>query len=138
MKKLAPEKGLFSIRPLLLIGVMLTLCTSEGVGLQLLPMPSEVDEQSLLQKSAHIGIVASSAPLPLQDKSIPGRVVIAAPKQARPLAQQHILKVVIALPIIAIEFQDGSLQKACPEHAQPVYSLILSSQPAGRGPPALA
>jgi hypothetical protein len=138
MKRLASNKGRFSIRSLLLISVMLTLCTSEGVGLELIPSPLKVNIESLLDRSARMGSAARSTPTPLPDESKPGRVVIAAPKTERSLVHQYLLNIVAAILTVANKFQFNSLQETYPEQAQLVYSLILARQPADRGPPAFA
>ena len=137
MKRLESKRGLFSIHSLLSICVLLTLCTSEGVGLQLLPLPSNADQSRLPEKAPRFGSAAPFTSAPLNDVYVPGRVEIAAPKLKQSLVQQ-ILNVIAAPPIITSEFQDTSLQNTYSEQAQPVYSLILARQPADRAPPTLA
>jgi hypothetical protein len=138
MKSLGSRKGLSGIRSLLFIGVLLTLCTSEGVGLQLLPFPSKGDGHSLLEKFIFIGSAEHSAPIPFQEECAPHRVEVAAPRPERHLLQQHVLNLVAAAITFASEFQDNAVQDIYPERAEPVYSLILARQPASRAPPALA
>jgi hypothetical protein len=138
MKRLVPNKGRFSVRSLLLISVMLTLCTSVGVGLELLPFSLKVDVPGVFDRLARMGSAARSTPSPLPDESKPGRVVIAAPKIERPLVHQHLLNLVAAILTVANKIQVNSIKGTYPEQAQPVYSLILARQPADRGPPAFA
>ena len=137
MKRLESKRSLFSIRSLLSVCVLLTLCTSEGVGLQLLPLPSNAGGFRLPEKAPRFGSAAHSTSTPLEDVYIPGRVEIAAPKLKQSLVQQ-ILNVIAASPIITSEFQVIPFQKIYPEQAQPVYSFIFARQPAGRAPPTLA
>jgi hypothetical protein len=138
MKRSASKKGSSGIRSLLFIGVLLTLCTSEGVGLQLLPFPLKGDGHSLLERFVLIGSAERSAPVPFQGECAPRRVEVAAPRLERHLLQQHILNLVAAAIAFASELQDNSVQEIYPERAEPVYSLIHARQPASRAPPALA
>jgi hypothetical protein len=138
MKRLASIKGLSGIRSLLFIGVLLTLCTSEGVGLQLLPFPLKGDGHSLLERFVLIGSAERSTPIPFQEECAPRRVEVAAPRLERHLLQQHVLNALAAPITLVCEFQDKSLQEIYPERAEPFYSLILARQPASRAPPALA
>ncbi|HEY7915231.1 MAG TPA: hypothetical protein VIG62_25200 [Blastocatellia bacterium] len=138
MKRRGTRKGIYGIRSLLFIGVLLTLCVSEGVGLQLLPFPSKGDGHSLLERFAQIGSAQHSTPIPFQEECAPRRIEVAAPKLERHLLQQHVLNLVAAAISFSNEFQDNTPQEIYPERAEPVYSLILTRQPASRAPPALA
>lgn len=138
MKGSASTKGLFSVRSLIFIGVLLTLCVSEGVGLQLLPFPSKPDEQGLSAKFTRIESFARSTPAPIQDEHKLGRLEIAAPKPEQLLAQQHIINAAALALATANDFQDSSLLGIHPEQAARVYSLVLACQPATRAPPTSA
>jgi hypothetical protein len=128
----------FYLRLILLVGVLVTLCISEGVGLQLLPIPSATDTPVCLEKAKLIEVrtdVPSPSP---RSKSVSGRVEIMAPKIDRLSRQQSIQIDVAALPTIV--YSDVSFPCAVSTLEEPTfaYSIILVSQSADRAPPSLA
>src|ERR1044072_8060077 len=137
MKRLEPKRISCVIRSLLLIGVLLTLCTAEGVGLHLFPLPPNADQSRLSEKAPCFGSASHSTSTPLEDVYIPGRVEIAAPKLKQSLVQQS-LSVITPSPIVTAEFQDTPLPSIYPERVRPAYSFVFARRPAGRAPPTLA
>jgi len=130
--------SILSSRSLFIIGALLTLCISEGVGLQLLPLPSNPAAQGRSEGLTRIESPGAATSTPIQDEYEQGRVVIAAPKPKRHLAQLEFIKVgAVALRAIR-EVQPDLLPAVYSEEARPIYSLVLARPPASRAPPGLA
>ena len=133
-----PKEELISFRSLALIGVLLTLCYSECVGIQLLLTPSEPDRYAPAETSSSIASGTCSMPTPLRNEPAPSRGKVATQRPERTLAQQHILILISAIPAILSKFQNRSLEKICLEQTTPVHSHISACHLVDRGPPAPA
>jgi hypothetical protein len=137
-RRTSNREGLFNLRSLFIIGALLTLCIAEGVGLQLLPLPSDSAARGPSEGLTRVESPAPATSTPIQDEYEQGRVVIAAPKPKRHLAQPEFIKVgAVALRAIC-EVQPDLLPGIYSEKASPIYSLVLARQPASRAPPGLA
>jgi hypothetical protein len=80
VKELIDTSGTFYARSILLVCVLVTLCISEGVGLQLLPIPTESGAPARLAE-ARLSEVCTHVPTPpLPSKKITVRIEIMAPK----------------------------------------------------------
>lgn len=121
-----------SVRSLLLISVLVTLCISEGVGLQLLPIP--IEAHTGVEQSPQ-GKIRTDVPGPLpQRKSISCRVEIIVPKLKGLPHQQSIQ--VIASPLPAA--RPFTIRLSAPVYSpEPVsdYSFTFVPQGASRSPP---
>jgi hypothetical protein len=128
----------FYVRSILLVGVLMTLCISEGVGLQLLPIPSVTDIPVCLEKTTLIEVCTDVPSHYPRGKSISGRVEILAPKIDRHSQQQSIQLDTAVLPTII--HSDVNLSCLIISLKKPTfgYSGIFVSQAAGRAPPSLA
>jgi hypothetical protein len=128
----------FYVRSILLVGVLMTLCISEGVGLQLLPIPSVTDIPVCLEKTTLIEVCTDVPSHYPRGKSISGRVEILAPKIDRHSQQQSIQLDTAVLPTII--HSDVNLSCLIFSLKKPTfgYSGIFVSQAAGRAPPSLA
>jgi hypothetical protein len=128
----------FYVRSILLVGVLVTLCISEGVGLQLLPIPSAISAPVSLEKATLIEVCTNVPSLPPRGKSVSGRIEIMAPKIDRLSQQQSIQLGRAALP--GSIHSDANLPCVVFSLEEPtsVYSGIFASQAAGRAPPSLA
>jgi len=120
----------------LLVGVLLTLCVSEGVGLQLLPLPSKGEHS--LAECPQLRSGAGCTHTPSHSEYIPGRVEIAAPKLEKRSLQQQFEQVVTAALSTARYVEAGPLQVAYAQRSPSVYSFTFVSRPAARAPPRLA
>jgi hypothetical protein len=105
----------FYVRSLLLISVLAALCISEGVGLQLLPIPT-----------------APSAPAP--DKSSSGRVEIVSPKMEA-VNQESIQIQSATIPTGSCFSVNFSRSMFSLEESSSGYSDILIFKSVGRAPP---
>jgi hypothetical protein len=136
VKKAVFTRTLFNTRSILLVGVLLTLCTSEGVGLQLLPFPSKSGRDPAEYAQTRSAVDCKRTPS--HSQNIPSRVEIAAPKPKKFSPQQKVEKLVTAALIATWSVEAISLQETHSQQPQSGYSFAFSSQPATRAPPRLA
>jgi hypothetical protein len=126
------------VRSLLLVSVLVTLCISEGVGLQLLPIPNATGTP-VCPAEARLMEVRSDVPAPPQrGKGIASRVEIIAPKLEGLSHQQSFQIHTAVLP--AATDPDVSLPCLLSSTQEPAseYAGIFVSQGASRAPPILA
>jgi hypothetical protein len=119
----------------MLISVLMTLCISEGVGLQLLPIPSATDTP-VYPAEAKLMELRSDVPVPPQrGKCISSRVEIIAPKMEGLSHQQSFQIHTAVLP--AATHSDVSMTGLLSLTREPAsgYSGIFVSQGASRAPP---
>lgn len=136
MKAVIDKLGTFYVRSLLLVSVLAALCVSEGIGLQLLPIPGGA---SAPVGSAEAKLIKTGTDVPSpprQGKSISGRIEIVAPKLKGLSHQQSIL--IITAALLATRYPDISLPvPVYSEKPASDYSFIFSYQGASRAPPRL-
>jgi hypothetical protein len=123
------------LRSLLLVSVLLTLCISEGVGLQLLPIPN-VATPVLPNCDASLIEARTDVPGPLpRGKSNSGRVEIVAPKFEGPSHEQLTQYHTAIIPTV----QNPDVSFLSPTFSSRElpsgYTGILISQEADRAPP---
>ena len=136
MKALPPASGIFNVRSLLLVSVLVALCVSEGIGLQLLPIPGGASASVGLAEAELIKTGTDVPSPPRQDKSISGRTDIVALK-LKGLSHQQSIQIITAA-LLATRHPDVSLP--LPVHSEEPasgYSFIFSYQGASRAPPRL-
>jgi hypothetical protein len=135
MKKSAFTKNLLNARSLLLIGVLLTLCISEGVGLQLLPFPTNGEHN--FAESARIKDAADCSSVPAHVRYKPCRIEMIAPKLKERIFRQQLEHIVAAL-VFSYVIEADSIPKAYIEQQESSYSLRLACKTSGRAPPPIA
>jgi hypothetical protein len=138
VKRFIDTSQSFYVRLILLVGVLMTLCISEGVGLQLLPIPTVMNAPFYLGKATVIEVCADVPYSPPRHKSISGRVEIIAPKIDRLSQQQSIHPDTATL--LTIIYSDVNLPCVIFSVEKPAFahSSTFVSPSAGRAPPSLA
>jgi hypothetical protein len=123
------------VRTLLLISVLVTLCISEGVGLQLLPIPSAPSITTGLAEARLIEARTNAPSPPPREESISSRVEIIAPKQEgvshRQSVQIH-TAILLTTKHPNVRFPGLVYSSSEPDYG---YSGSFVSQGAGRAPP---
>jgi hypothetical protein len=125
---------IFDVRSLLLISVLVTLCISEGVGLQLLPIPNATEVHTCVEESPLSKIRTDVPGPPPQSKSISCRVEIIVLKLKDLPHQQSIQIIASALPAA----QHFNISLSAPVYSQERvsgYSFTFVLQGASRAPP---
>ncbi|MEW6125831.1 MAG: hypothetical protein AB1757_02100 [Acidobacteriota bacterium] len=135
MKKSVNSTIRYSLRALPILGVLLALCISEGVGLQLLPLrnfaPTTTD---LLKVSGARG----SSPLPSPVSPALRKVDISSPTLNRIAVEQQINHFV-SLPLsLVCDVADVVPLPKTVYYSQADYSVDFFSRPSDRAPPAVA
>ena len=138
MKAPIDKRGRFYVRSLLLVSVLVTLCISEGVGLQLLPIPGDSDAPACLAEARLIEVRTHVPTPPPPSKKVTVRVEIMAPK-LKGLSHQQSIQI-IASALLATKHPDVTLPYLEYSSEAPAsgYSGIFVSQGASRAPPLLA
>jgi hypothetical protein len=135
VKTLIRTSESYCIRMLLLVSVLVTLCISEGVGLQLLPIPNAHGVAVSVAEASQMNVRTEVPIPPSREKNIASRVEIIAPKLEGLSHQQSFQIHMAVLP--AATRPDVSLPdilSSTPESASR-YSGIFVSQGASRAPP---
>jgi hypothetical protein len=136
VKALPPASGIFHVRSLLLVSVLVALCVSEGIGLQLLPIPGGASVPVALAEAKLIK-TGTDVPSPhRREKSVSDRIEIVAPK-LKGLSHQQSIQIITAA-LLATRHPDVSLPvPVYSEKPASGYSFIFSYQGASRAPPRL-
>jgi hypothetical protein len=123
--------GVFHLRVLVLTGSLVALCISEGVGLQLLPLPSVREKTPDSRRVCHL---ADPLPDPSQDQS-PCRIEIVEPKLRKVYVALSLLNVLAEPPVDSGETPaGGGLHQRSPTSISG-YLLDFCYRPTGRAPP---
>jgi hypothetical protein len=135
VKTLIRTSESYCIRTLLLISVLVTLCISEGVGLQLLPIPNASGVAVSLAEASQMKVRTEVPSPPSREKNIASRVEIIAPK-LEGLSHQQSFQIDTAV-LSAAPHLDVSLPHILSSTQGPAseYSGIFVSQGASRAPP---
>jgi hypothetical protein len=135
VKALIRTSESYCIRMLLLVSVLVTLCISEGVGLQLLPIPNALGVPVRVAEASQMNVRTEVPSPPTREKNIASRVEIIAPKMEGLSHQQSFQIHTVVLP--AAPHPDVSLPYILPSTQEPAsgYSGIFVSQGASRAPP---
>lgn len=137
MKRLTPISRLSIIRLLPIVGVLLGLCISEGVGLQLLPPPIRGDKQERSSRPTPAAIDPDcSCPAPRTGHGS-GRVEIVPPKLEKYTPERPMLQAADCAPVSSDGIESVSPEQEYLQRAESPYSLILVLEPSGRAPPDL-
>jgi hypothetical protein len=126
--------GIFHVRVLLLIGVLVPLCISEGIGLQLLPIPCAVEPRPGLAEARASKVRTGVPSPPAQGKSISGRTEIVAPK-LEGISQQQPIRMITDALLAARHFYISLPTPVYSKKIASGYSFIFASQGASRAPP---
>jgi hypothetical protein len=138
VKTLIRTSESYCIRTLLLVSLLVTLCISEGVGLQLLPIPNAPGVAVSVAEARLMAVRTEVPSPPSREKNIASRVEIIAPKLEGLSHQQSFQIHTAVLP--AATRPDVSLPDILSSTQEPAsgYSGIFVSQGASRAPPILA
>jgi hypothetical protein len=138
VKRSALTKDMFGMRILLVLGVLLGLCLSEGVGLQLLPSSIKESTYNPLAVATQIEDFDRCSGRPSRSEFTPRRTEIIAPKLKNLSSDRLPVQTDAAALGTSKEFQRLSVQSALEEHIPSAYSLKLACRTAGRAPPRMA
>jgi hypothetical protein len=125
----------YCVRMLVLVSVLVTLCISEGVGLQLLPIPNAPGVVVSLAEASEMKVRTEAPSPPSREKNTASRVEIIAPKLEGLSHQQSFQLHTAGLP--AATHTDVSLPYilSSTQELASGYSGIFVSQGASRAPP---
>lgn len=127
----------FQVRSLLIVSLLSALCISEGVGLQLLPIPIRLGGYSLPVESIQLKADSDSPTPPSGSDHISARIEITTQKVRKPSFQQEFVQLSTAA-LITNCLPDDLLQEIRPQPSTLLYSFFFASQPASRAPPRIA
>jgi hypothetical protein len=135
VKTLIRTSESYCIRTLLLVSVLVTLCISEGVGLQLLPIPNAPRVVVSLAEASQMKVRTEVPSPPSREQNIASRVEIIAPKLEGLSHQQSFQIHTAVLPAAThLDVSMPGLLSSTPDPASE-YSGIFVSQGASRAPP---
>lgn len=124
-------------RFVLLIAALASLCISEGVGLQLLPLRSAVFASSMIE-APRLGSSDRSSQVPSGDQSASRKIEIAAPTANRSVIEQQSVRLLSHVLLVAFELPD-EVSLTVPDYKTDFYrSSILASELTSRGPPKIS
>ncbi|HXG64859.1 MAG TPA: hypothetical protein VNO70_07105 [Blastocatellia bacterium] len=127
--------ALYRLRQLIILGALLTLCISEGVGLQLLPLPITIRQWAVVNSPEVNG---SSGPARAPSPSTPQKIEMAAPTPSRAAVEQQVIQCVAAVFIILHELSDPAPPPTRANGAHAYRPPALASPSPSRAPPSIA
>lgn len=127
-------------RALLIIGALLTLCISEGVGLQLLPPPASAATRAAGAATPETQIASCAQPPapPAPEKSVISRVEIVAPKLKKLAFASPLSPLAAPLPVSRALFAERLPLAASLPPPPSLYVFRPAGEPTSRAPPCLA
>jgi hypothetical protein len=123
------------VRSLLIVGVLLALCISEGVGLQLLPIPDLTPEPSSIVPPTQATSLTDSSRHSLPNNAGLGRVEIVAPKLKKLSIQLSLEQDNSIVLLTSGHTQYDAAWEVYRQTPPSLYAFNIVCRPASRAPP---